>query len=272
MFKNLYIRVFLLTTGLFGTGAITFLVAPRFVGAQSATSTPGYIYLSQVPYTGFGDVMKLAGFFVIVALWSLLVVMVVKNDKVKEIMRRMFRNVDHPELQTETVGAGYVFDLSSNQVLSMNMSPVRDITESFVPKQGYADNSSKSNGNGNGAIAMPTESHSGNDLVQEVNSFMTLVVRGDEQAVFDQLRKLKGRGVDSADFASRVVLELDSVYRSKVEGENNKTNMALSQTLSAWNRGKIESVIASLLTIVDHSYNDSTVGTKVAIMRIMRAV
>ena len=76
----------------------------------------------------------------------------------------------------------------------------------------------------------------------------------------------------SSEFASNVVLELDAVYRSKMDGETNRKNVVLSQTLSAWNRVRIEAVISSLLTIVDQSYSDSNVGAKVAIMRIMRAL
>ncbi|OHA15517.1 MAG: hypothetical protein A3H57_00370 [Candidatus Taylorbacteria bacterium RIFCSPLOWO2_02_FULL_43_11] len=280
MIKSLYTRVFLLTLGLFGSLAVTFLLVPSLVGAQSETSNDGYIYLSQVPYTGFGDVVKLVGFLIIVALWSLLVVMVVKSDKVKEIMHRFFRNVnEEPEYVARGAGAGYVIDLNSNQVLNMNMNPVHDLSDTYVSKHNFSDN-----GNGkNNAVANETSSSSLNghvnsasssngDLMQEVNTFMGLVVRGDEHAVFEHLRRMKAKGVDSSEFASNVVLELDAVYRSKMDGETNRKNVVLSQTLSAWNRVRIEAVISSLLTIVDQSYSDSNVGAKVAIMRIMRAL
>jgi hypothetical protein len=290
MLKNVYIKTFLLSTGVLATIILTAAIVPQFVGAAvtpdltGSTNPQGYIYLSQVPYTGLGDFLKLMGFVVIVGLWSLLVVMVFKSDKVKAILAHMFRNVEEDtRLIPNAVSAGVVFDVSNNQMLNMNMSPVLDtMPEHFVHKQEY------SNGNGNGrnhvnnvpeslprdeqAFGMTAVSNSSADTVTDVNAFINLVVRGEVNSVFDYLRKMKAKGVDASDFATNVVLELDAAYRAKIDGDNNKHNIVLSQIISHWNRTKIEGVISSLLSIVDRSYSDPNLGLKVALMRMMRAV
>ncbi|MBI2474212.1 MAG: hypothetical protein HYV68_00770 [Candidatus Taylorbacteria bacterium] len=280
--KNPYIRTLFLSTGLFVSLLLTAVVFPEVVGAAGtsggfspSTTTSGYIYLSQVPYTGLGDFLTLLGFVVIVGLWSLLVVMVFKSDKFKAMIAGMFRNVDEDPRLAGHTESGYVFDVTGNQVLNMNMNPVIDaLPEHFIHKH-----NGSGSGNGN-QMAEPADAYAqsevkngqGGEMITDVNAFINLVVRGEFNAVFDHLRKMKSKGIEASDFATNVVLELDAAYRAKIEGDNNKRNIVLSQIISHWNRSKIEGVIASLLSIVDRSYSDPNIGLKVALMRIMRAV
>jgi hypothetical protein len=278
MLKNPYLNAIFLSFSLIATSVFTAILLPKVVGAQSAITpmtpvdtTPGYIYLSQVPYTGFGDLTKLFGFLVIVGLWSLLIVMFIKADKTKEVVRKMLRNAEGNN--GPSAKSGYVFDVAGKQLLNMSMSPVGGaIADAFVPKAFTHTGKSEAR-----EVAVPHDETAYalnsrvSDHSSDVNTFMDLIVRNDESAVFEHLRKMKAKGVNSADFAAAVVLELDAVYRAKLDGEQNKQNGALSQILSNWNRARIEGVIASLLTIVDHSYTDANVGTKVAVMRIMKS-
>ena len=129
---------------------------------------------------------------------------------------------------------------------------------------GYASNNNNSNGNNNGLT------HNNEDFTTDINSFVNLIVRGEEKPVLEFIRKIKDKGISSDKFAADVVLELDVAYRAKLEGETNRRNIVLSQIVSHWSRPKMEAIMSSLLGIVENSYADNNLGTKIALMRIMR--
>lgn len=271
------------------------------------TSAPYFVYLSQVPYTGFGDSAKLILFLVLVALWSGVIVYIVKHVDFKKFIKRAFRNVENePQFAEANMSGGLVYDISNDRVLTMDMNPVNDSNaDIFVPKYGiehsqsdkdveaskvdtptardYSINSVSngvSNGNGNSNAtydASAVSNGNGNarqndkfDLTTDVNSFINLIVRGDEKPVLEFIRKIKDKGVTAGDFATNVVLELDNAYRSKLAGETNRRNIVLSQIISHWNGTRIEAVMNGLFAIVENSYADNNLGTKIALMRIMR--
>ncbi|MFA6273430.1 MAG: hypothetical protein WC673_03005 [Candidatus Paceibacterota bacterium] len=102
----------------------------------------------------------------------------------------------------------------------------------------------------------------------EVNTFVSLLARGDEKAVNNHLRNLREGGKSVERFIRETIMELDGAYRTRVEGENNRRNFVLSQIISRWSGEKTEEIIGILLSIIDKNYKNSTIGLKLAVMRI----
>lgn len=106
------------------------------------------------------------------------------------------------------------------------------------------------------------------DQTAEINTFVSLLARGDEKAVANYLRTLRENGKSVERFIRETIMELDSAYRARLESENNRRNFVLSQIISRWNNEKTEEVIAILLSIIDKNYRNPAVGLKLAVMRI----
>ncbi len=102
----------------------------------------------------------------------------------------------------------------------------------------------------------------------DVNTFVNLLSHGDEAEVFAFIRNLRESNISVEQFIRRVILELDEVFRSRVEREALRSNIVLGQIASKWNETDLEKVIAILLTIIDKSYKDTKVGAKLASLRI----
>jgi hypothetical protein len=108
------------------------------------------------------------------------------------------------------------------------------------------------------------------DLMTDINSFVNLLLRGEEKPIFECLKKIKSDGVSIEEFFANVVLELDSAYRARLEGENNRHNIVLSQVVSHWSNVKMEEIMNTLLSVTSHNYLDQNLGTKIAIVRMLR--
>ncbi|TSC67162.1 MAG: hypothetical protein CEO19_332 [Parcubacteria group bacterium Gr01-1014_73] len=106
------------------------------------------------------------------------------------------------------------------------------------------------------------------DQTTEINTFVSLLTRGDEKAVANYLRVLRENGKSVERFIRETIMELDSAYRARLEGENNRSNFVLSQIISRWSGEKTEEVIGILLSIIDKNYKNSAIGLKLAVMRI----
>src|SRR3990167_7491259 len=106
------------------------------------------------------------------------------------------------------------------------------------------------------------------DQIAEVNTFVSLLARGDEKAVANHLRTLREGGKSVERFVRETIIELDGAYRARLESDNNRRNFVLSQIISRWSGEKTEEVISILLSIVDKNYKNSTIGLKLAVMRI----
>lgn len=106
------------------------------------------------------------------------------------------------------------------------------------------------------------------DQMTEVNTFVSLLARGDEKAVTNHLRALREGGKSVERFIRETIMELDSVYRARLESDNNRRNFVLSQIISRWSGEKTEEIIGILLSIIDKNYKNSTIGLKLAVMRI----
>ena len=118
------------------------------------------------------------------------------------------------------------------------------------------------------APVMIQENHSATNQTTEINTFVSLLARGDEKAVANHLRALREGGKSVERFIRETIMEIDGAYRARVESENNRHNFVLSQIISRWSGEKTEEVISILLSIVDKNYKNSAIGLKLAVMRI----
>ena len=112
------------------------------------------------------------------------------------------------------------------------------------------------------------ENYSATNQTTEINTFVSLLARGDEKAVANHLRALREGGKSVERFIRETIMEIDGAYRARVESENNRRNFVLSQIISRWSGEKTEEVISILLSIVDKNYKNSAIGLKLAVMRI----
>lgn len=106
------------------------------------------------------------------------------------------------------------------------------------------------------------------DQMTEINTFVSLLARGDEKAVANYLRALRENGKSVERFIRGTIMELDGAYRTRLEGENNRSNFVLSQIISRWSGEKTEEIIGILLSIIDKNYKNSAIGLKLAVMRV----
>ena len=118
------------------------------------------------------------------------------------------------------------------------------------------------------APVMIQENRSATNQTTEINTFVSLLARGDEKAVANHLRALREGGKSVERFIRETIMEIDGAYRARVESENNRRNFVLSQIISRWSGEKTEEVISILLSIVDKNYKNSAIGLKLAVMRI----
>ncbi len=255
---------------------------------KTASSSPGIIYLSQVPYTGFGRTGRVVAFFSIVALWSLVLVLIARSDEIRGFFKTKFKSLEKPS-NGERSSGGYIFSVNDKKILTMDMNPVNETsTDVLVPK--YDANFKKEKSLAEIAETyVPTprdygivtkeavladnkkEKNMKPDLMTDVNSFVNLIVRGEEKPVLEYVRKLKEKNVPVEDFMSSVILELDSAYRAKIEGETNRRNVVLSQIVSHWSAAKLEAVLAALFSIIDKNYSNQHVGLRIALMRMSKS-
>ena len=102
----------------------------------------------------------------------------------------------------------------------------------------------------------------------EINTFVSLLARSDETGVATYLRTLRESGKSVERFIRAVIMEIDSAYRARLEGDNHRRNFVLSQIISRWSGEKTEEIIGVLFTVVDKNYKNPALGLKLAIMRI----
>ncbi|KKT74828.1 MAG: hypothetical protein UW71_C0013G0012 [Parcubacteria group bacterium GW2011_GWB1_44_7] len=105
-------------------------------------------------------------------------------------------------------------------------------------------------------------------VTTEINTFVSLLSRGDEKAVTDHLRVLRTEGKSVERFIRETIMALDDAYRARLENENDRHNFVLSQIISRWSSEKTEEVIGILLSIINKNYKNPAIGLKLAVMRI----
>lgn len=145
--------------------------------------------------------------------------------------------------------------------------PKADKTEVAVPSYGALEKITPSASETPAPTTAP-EISPAVDQATEINTFVSLLARGDEKAVTDFLRLMREKGQSIERFIRETIMELDSAYRARLEGENHRRNFVLAQIISRWNGEKTEKVIGILLSIIDKNYKNSSLGLKLAVMRI----
>lgn len=298
---------------------------PTVVLLQKAIKAPlAFVYLSQIPYTGLSGVGKIILFILGLAVWSALVVYVLRNQKTTALVERLIGGGRQPIEKPVTD----VFQITNDLLLDTKpmesllaveakkertlISPdgLRAVMETasakgeepvttlgkmienakakFPREDGWLLlNKEKIDASlptinvvvptyGAPEIPMPPtaipttipEVPTTANQMTEVNTFVSLIARGDEKAVNNYLRTMRENGKSVERFIRETIMELDGAYRARLEGENNRNNFVLSQIISRWSGEKTEEVISILLSIIDKNYKNSNLGLKLAVMRI----
>ncbi len=101
---------------------------------------------------------------------------------------------------------------------------------------------------------------------REVSLCIGWVCEGDEKKVFEFLRTLKPGGRSVREFTAEVLGTFDEIYRQRLEGGRNIDVYVVEKTAKLSN-ADIESLIDLLICGVDHTYNNSHMGAKMAFIR-----
>jgi len=101
-----------------------------------------------------------------------------------------------------------------------------------------------------------------------VPTFIGWLCDGESKEVFDFLRRLKSQGHSSKEFLTRVVCALDEMYRHRREGEGQCDTYTLLKTAHLDNKD-IELTLELLAAGIDHSYERSHTGVKLACIRAL---
>ncbi len=106
------------------------------------------------------------------------------------------------------------------------------------------------------------------DKPVDPKGFLLLIARGESGKIFAHLRGLKQQGKNPEQFVKSVIYELDRVYRSRVDSDT-VVPPELTHLTAGWTNEQLEEMISILLTIIEQSYKNSTLGLKLAVMRIL---
>lgn len=247
-------------------------------------------YLGQLPQSDT-DFRLFFGISIIVV-WLFIVYFVKKGSQ--EDQPTGINIYKKPKTVSVKGSNGYIYDVNNNKILTMDMNPINEDSDIFVPRytgeetvdgeddivdaytpepEDYemeSDNNNSSSSNSNGENYNGVIGHQ-SDAVTDVNAVVKMIVKGDRQGVFDYFQKMNNQGVPVESFAESIILELDEAYQSKIAGDTNARNIALSEMIAPWSNEKIEIVIATLFTLLEKNYSDPTLGMKVTLLRMMKS-
>jgi len=102
-----------------------------------------------------------------------------------------------------------------------------------------------------------------------ITAFIGWLCDGQRNKIFDFLRTLKSRGESSNTFLSTVVCVLDDAYQNRLEGGDTPVNHFVIEKIARLNDDELESLIECLARGIDHSYNSSHTGVKMACVRAL---
>ncbi len=97
--------------------------------------------------------------------------------------------------------------------------------------------------------------------------FVNWLATGDKYNLTRHLKTLREQGGNPEAFLRRVVLDLDVVYRSRLEDIDEPIDERLAHSISGLSNEQLENLISVVLSTVDQSYHSASVGVKVALMR-----
>ncbi|MCH7592629.1 MAG: hypothetical protein IH989_07620 [Planctomycetes bacterium] len=101
-----------------------------------------------------------------------------------------------------------------------------------------------------------------------VPTFIGWLCDGQSKEVFEYLRRLKSQGYSSKEFLTQVVCALDEMYRHRREGGGQCDTYTLLKTAHLDNKD-IELTLELLAAGIDHSYEESHTGVKMACIRAL---
>jgi hypothetical protein len=108
------------------------------------------------------------------------------------------------------------------------------------------------------------------ETVPNVVSFVTALLHGDKERVFDTIRSLVKEGKRPDEFLTNVVCTLDDAYRARLDGTH--CDEAVVHACAPYETNTLERVIGALTTAVDTSYQEAHTGVKLALTRALAVV
>lgn len=104
----------------------------------------------------------------------------------------------------------------------------------------------------------------------DVPLFVSWLVAGESQRVFDYLRALNGQSADMAAFVTNLASELDRAYRNRLDARAPLPPEQTRKAVEGWSNEKLEEVISILVGSVDESYRSNDTPIKLAMAKIMK--
>lgn len=104
----------------------------------------------------------------------------------------------------------------------------------------------------------------------DASLFVSWLVAGESQKVFDCLRALNGQSADRAAFVTNLASELDLVYRNRLDARAPLPPEHARKAVEEWSNERIEEVISILVGSVDESYRSNETAIKLAMAKIMK--
>lgn len=104
----------------------------------------------------------------------------------------------------------------------------------------------------------------------DASLFVSWLVAGESQRVFDYLRALNGQSADRAAFVTNLASELDLVYRNRLDARAPLPPEHARKAVEEWSNERIEEVISILVGSVDESYRSNETAIKLAMAKIMK--
>ncbi len=101
--------------------------------------------------------------------------------------------------------------------------------------------------------------------------FVEWIVRTEDKKVFTFLRMLKHQEQPIADFMRKVVAELDSAHRARLEGaeERAHANAHIAEVTYHLSNKELESIVAELLHGVDERYDSAYTSVRLSLVRVL---
>lgn len=104
--------------------------------------------------------------------------------------------------------------------------------------------------------------------------FVEWMVRAEDKKVFTFLRMLKHQEQPVADFMRKVVSELDSAHRARLEGaeERAHANAHIAEVTYHLSNKELEAIVAELLHGVDERYDSAYTSVRLSLVRVLDMV
>jgi len=103
-------------------------------------------------------------------------------------------------------------------------------------------------------------------LKPSVASFLKTIGEGDFKKISAVIKNISLGGANADDFIRKTIYEIDRAYRARFDGS--PVDAEVRSVTASWNNESIEDIISILLGVLDQNYRDSTVGVKLAALRL----